>query len=594
MTDTSWHEHIDRADPDDLWLLSTRLFLAAQQRETEGASPEADVLKLVAAAASMSLTEGAKPVFQPMARFYGENKRSAALEDFGALDAEALAAVAQIAPTALVRARLGDVAATVAAEVGSNQWRSGALAAAAYLELAEQYLLADDGIRVLTEFVRGLRLAWVYCRKDEALSNRYWALIQKAITQSLKGKAPGIAFVLTDEVKRSRSDLATGIAIEMETAAALYLTQGDADTAARCFCEARKLWERTGNRTEAKRCHLLQGEALVTRAALARGSAMANATWLAKGLDVLRRAGADRARIDELRRELATVQQQSLSEFKRTEHSMDATELVRAVEACVVGPTLLESLLQTTFCFGNWPKFDKVRQDVIDAARQYPLSAMFSSQHVNAEGAVIAQQKSFNASDPESVYQAMVKHSHDFECTFRGNIIVARCVDLLFVGHHPSLFHIVEIVASSPMTPPEHEQSLARGTLAGINGDWLEAATYLIPQIEPFIRHQFRLRGVITLAMRDDGIQTEKSLTELLRSDDAERVLGKDLVLELDTLMVHPMGYSLRHNWAHGLSDDRAIVNPGVLALWWTTLRLILWPWAVERHHARQQATKIP
>jgi hypothetical protein len=303
---------------------------------------------------------------------------------------------------------------------------------------------------------------------------------------------------------------------------------------------------------------------------------------------VLRKAGADSARVAALRRELAEAQQQSLADFKRVEHSMDATEIIRAIEARVVGPTLLDSLLQVTFGFWSWPRFDDVRRSVIDAAQQFPLSSLFPTQIVNEEGAVIAHQRAFQADDSEAVYEAMIKHVHDFETTLRADTLVARSVDLLFVGHHPSLFHILEIVHASPVTPPGHEQTMARGLLAGINSDWLEAAVYLIPQVEPFVRHLFRQHGVITLAMRDDGTQAEKNLNELLASEDAEPILGKDLLLELNTLMVHPMGYALRHKWAHGLSSDDQIANRGVLALWWTLWRLIVWPWAAERHEARQ------
>lgn len=586
--DTGWHQYIQKDDVEGLWALSTRLFTASQVEGADQTAPENALLQLLAAATSMRLTDGSKPPFQPMVVWRGDNQRSPALEDFDVADVEVLAAVAAVAPVPHVRGHLADIAATAGVELGAHQWRSGAVAAQAYLELAEQHLLEEDGIKVLTEFVRGLRLAWVYCRKDENLHARYWGLVQRAITKSLQGNTPGLGLLLAEEIKRARKDLAEPTAAELEAAATRYSGQSNFDTAARCFGLAYQLWNRLGKRDDAKRCHLACGEALVARATLGNGAAMAKGIWLAEGIEVLRRAGADLARITQLRHELAAVQKQSLGDFQRIEHSMDATEIIKAVEAHVVGPTLFDSLLQIAFGLWSWPKFDKVRQDVIDSAARHPLSNLFSSLRVDAEGAVVAQQNAFDANDPEIVYQTMVRHVHDFDVPMRAQLLVMRSTDIVFCGHHPGLAHLLEILYASPMVPPDHHESLARGLLAGINDDWLEAATYLIPQVEPFVRYQFRRHGIITLAMREDGIQSEKSLTELLASAEAEGILGKDLILELDALMVHPMGYGLRHKWAHGLVNDQQILSPGVWALWWTLWRLILWPWAVERHRTEQ------
>jgi hypothetical protein len=283
-----------------------------------------------------------------------------------------------------------------------------------------------------------------------------------------------------------------------------------------------------------------------------------------------------------------------LSEFQRFEQRADVTEIVRALERHIVGPSLMDSLLQMVLGPLHWPTFDRVRQEVIDAGRKYPLSSIFSSTLVNEEGHVVAQQKALNPSDADSVYQAMVRHCVDFEIKFRTDVLISPAVEWIFTRHHPSLVQLIEIVATSPMVPPHREHSLARGLLAGFNWDWLECATYLIPQVEPFVRHHFHRHDLITLVAREDGIQAEKSLSELLRSPEAERIFGKDLILELDTLMVHPVGFLLRNNWAHGLLDDQGLASRGVQALWWTFWRLILWPWVVDRAQAATSVESSP
>lgn len=582
---TEWHLHIEESDLDALYGLSIKLFREASGQEEAGGLPETPFLKLLAAAMSMRLCDGGKPPFQPMMRL--GNQCSPALEDFGEHDVPALAAAAEHAPTSWARARLADVAVSVGVDLGMKPWKSGVQAAHAYLELSEEHLLEDGGIRVLSEFQRGLALAWMYCRNDNDVRERYWALARKAIAQSLASTKPGIALLLASEVKRRRSDLAAETAQVFETGAKRCEEASDHDTAARCYAMAQELWVRADKRDEAKRCHLLQGEALVMRAEIGTGKSLAHATWLAEGIDVLRRAGAAPDRLTELRHKLSTVQRASLDYLRRTEHSMDVSDVVREVESRVVGPSLFESLLQTAYSLTSLPRHDAVRSSVLDHQNRFPLSAMFASQYLNEDGAIVGRREALDANDPESVYAAMVRQCYDIDLSFIGKVVVARAVDILFTGHHPGLGHVHEIVCASPMVPAGHELTMARGLLAGINGDWLDAAMYLCPNVEAVVRHVFHHHDLLTLALREDGIQTEKSLTELLASDDAERLLGKDSILALQTLMVHRAGYLLRHNWAHGLVSDEALVSPAVLVLWWFLWRVILWPW-----HARVSSVR--
>ena len=266
LASINWHRHIDPNEPEDLWALSTRLF-AVHSAMPDDTLDEARLLKLLCAATSLRLIDGGKPPFQPMVVFHSEGKRSPALEDFDAIDAADLAAIAATAPTTALRARLADLATTIGVEVQAVPWRAGAVAVEAYLDIAEKSLVTDNGVSVLTEFVRGLQLLWVYCRKKPELHTRYWDLAQAAITYSLEHDAPGVAFVLAEQVKRRRRDLSEAMAQSFEMAGTKYQEKGGMDTAARCFEMASQFWRGAEKVDAAKRCAVAQGEALVARAA---------------------------------------------------------------------------------------------------------------------------------------------------------------------------------------------------------------------------------------------------------------------------------------------------------------------------------------
>lgn len=577
LADTYWHQHTDADAPNDHWAFSCRMARLARDEANGLAPQQLEMLRLIAGAASMRLTDGAKPPFQPMMSFREEG-RTTAIEDLDVVDVAALAELATLAPTAALRARFADVAATRGQDIGSQQWKSGAVAVANYLEVVENHLLCDDGIDVTTEFVRGLRLARVYCRNDQETHARFWTLARRAITQSLASDRLGMAFILVRELRKSGGDMAHDVAAELEQTGQRLQHQGEHEAASRCFEKAADLWARSGYRGDARRCQLLEGEALISHATVARGPAFARASWLMGGIEVLRRAGADRARIEDLRRNLADIQHDSLKAFQPMRHSFDVSEIVQTVDSVMVGPSFYDCVCQMALRLGAWPTFDATRQQVLESANRFPLSGLFSGVQLNREGAVVARQKALDPEDDDSVYQAMVKAAHDTDVPLRADPIVVRAVDILFSRYHPSIYHVYEIVAACPLVPTNHQESIARGLFAGINSDWLEAAAYLIPQVEPFVRHQFRLQDVLTVTLREEGVQAEKTLGELLRSEQAVAVLGKNFILELDVLMVHPLGYLLRHNWAHGLVDDEQMVNAGVLALWLTFWRLVLWP----------------
>ena len=456
----NWHAYIDPNDRDSLQALSTRLYQAAQATDHEG-SPQADLLKLLSCACSMRLTDGAKPPFQPMAIWFQDNKRTPALEDFDNADVEALAKVAPLAPTAALRGRLSDVASTAGVAIGNSQWRTGRLAVDAYIEQAEASLLTPNCNRVLDEFVRGLRLLRVYAKKAVALHQRYWDLAERAISTAIDRGAPRIVVVLAEEIRRSKPDRVERIATQIETAASDLDVAGNHDGAARFAELASQLWLRLDRTADAQRCQIAHGESLVQHARQATGS-MVRATFLGRAIHLLKRSGASEACVGELQHELVEVQRQSLSEFGHFGHTVDATDIIAEIDKIVVGPTLVDRLFQMTLDLGDWPEFDKEKQDAIESAQTHVFTALFETEMRDSVGTLIGVQKPFDANDPESVYQAMVKNHRDFEIGPRAQTVIRRSIEHIFSINHPGLNQVLEIVRASPIAPAGHEQSLAR------------------------------------------------------------------------------------------------------------------------------------
>lgn len=584
LSSTSWHCLIAADDADGLAGMSHRVWRQATEARENGDEIEAAVLQLIGAATSLLLTEGAKPPFQPLMQIFGHG-RSPALEDFGQHDVAALAAFANSAPSMYLRARLADVAATAGYELGIKEWRSGLVAAHAYIELSERHLLTDRRYEVAPVFRRGLHLAWVYCKNDIALRDRYWTLLTKAISDCFAHGAIASALALVSEVIERRRDLGTLVAPWVEAYATQTAAAGDHDTAARCFAWTRKLWIAAASADAAKRCHLSEGHHLVARAD-GPGPAIVRAHWLAQGIDVLRNARAPEAELSNLQTKLGLLQRYSLNDFGVRRHEIDVTDVVKVLEETLVGPSLFDSLMQMCFSVTNVSDAQSLRRQVIEQAERSFLGSLFGVKHLDRQGKVVGKGGEFDPNDEALVQQAMVHRLREGHLKFRAETVLLRCASRIFTLHHPSMFEIGGVVEASALIPPGHKESVARGLLAGINADWLEAATYLIPKVEPILRHLFQVRGINTLLARD-GTQSEMILSDFLDHPEADGFLGPDLILELKTLLTHQVGYCLRHQWAHGLSDDDAIVNAGTVCLWWTLWRLVLEPWRSEYVEAK-------
>jgi hypothetical protein len=423
---------------------------------------------------------------------------------------------------------------------------------------------------------------------------RYWEIIQAQIAEGLTRRVPGLVFPLCDEAMDRNVDIVASLAPQVEAVAQVLSDEGQHQEAGRYFDYAHRLWRRVGETAASRRCQALQGESLVTAATDSAAHGLAASMWLMEGIQILRRAQAPPARIAALKEELAQLQRASLDHFTAHRHEVEITKIVDIVDTTIVGPALFDGLLQMTYGLTGWPSVDIMRTEVLKSAREHPLSSLFASQHMDSEGAIVATQPPLDANDESSVFGAMVSHAKSFVLDFRAKAVVLNAVPRLHTGFQPTLSEVKEIVDASPLSPADRTETLSRGLHAGLTGDWIAAAVYLIPLSEALVRAHLQRGGAITRTIQEDGTQEEMTLSALLDHPDAARMFGTNLQFELKVLLSEPLGYNLRNSYCHGLVTDQGLETTGVVNLWWTLWRILLWPWApsyLEQARARGGAT---
>ena len=166
----------------------------------------------------------------------------------------------------------------------------------------------------------------------------------------------------------------------------------------------------------------------------------------------------------------------------------------------------------------------------------------------------------------------------------RGLMVSGRIKPALHVINTEHFVHLQDlefIVQDNPFVPAGREPIFIRGLFAGLSGDFLIAVHLLVPQVENSIRHLlYHYAGEQrTSKLRDDLTQPERDLNELLYRDDVKRIMGEDLLFDLQSLLMEPgFGANLRNQFAHGLMDTDQFYQDQAIYAWWVIWRMCCVP----------------
>lgn len=571
------------------WGHVTRLRQRAEELSADEKA-QAATLRLLSAVVSMHMMVGTATLFGPALQM--STGRSAAPEDLDERDLAALTEMAGLAKSPWLRARLADVGLVVSQSHGRPSWQLGVIAARSYLDHAR-----TEGVHAIDRresLQRAMELGWRYLRRDDHFRSDLWATAMTLLRKGLAENAPGVSVPLAHEISRRNRGLAAEAAELFEERAEQIAAEGANPLAADTFREAAALWNTAKEEEKSRAAHHRTADMFI---ALARGpgQAMLQADWMAEGIAILRRHRGERSTIRELQAELTEIRTRIIGEMGTISHPIDVSQIVAHVERRMTADNLPEALLQLAFAFSDWTSAARTRVEVIEAAQRYVLSNFFRRVTYSADGVPVDVTAPFDASNEEELERRIVQHVVQFEHPLLAQVAITKGIDIMQSKFEPTMADMAGLLHQSPVVPRGHEWSLARGLLAGLNYDWNEAAIFLIPQAEPFVRAAFHRRGIHTLSHNTttDGVEEEKSLNELLVHPEVETVLSPDIVLELKAQLTHKSGHNLRNRYGHGLITDDNLACVGTIVLWWTMLRLVLWPYRGRALELIRQAEKV-
>jgi hypothetical protein len=296
-----------------------------------------------------------------------------------------------------------------------------------------------------------------------------------------------------------------------------------------------------------------------------------------------RTAGDAETKIEELKLKLRDYQNKALEEMVPiSSDSVDISDIVIEAENAVSGKSFVDSL-KTLVLLSSLNKVSHIRKQVEENRKTFMFSSLFPKKLFSGNGRIIAVQPT---EGEEAILADMFDYTnYSYQVSVIGLIEPARYKILL--EHQARVFEFYDLLMNHPFIPVNREFIIARGLHAGLNGDFLTAIHFLIPQIEESIRNILIQSKIVPSSFDDKGIQDEFNLNKLLThpkfTGKLNEIFGEDLIFAFRSLLIERFGANLRNDMAHGLIDHNGFYSYRAIYFWWLALRFYLLPYLFKK-----------
>jgi hypothetical protein len=586
FTQSGWQGVIEESPKKECSAYSRSFVAKASEATQSGDDKRRQIFTLLGNITSMKMRlDSPEEPFGPMMVLYGE--RTATVDDFGESDLTLLREVVSDITDPELRARVADVLC-----VRNPDYRMADLAVTSYLESAKALEDPYHWPATVKRVERAMQLAARWGRNTGRLAEVVAHI--EAVLANYDGEDP---LFLSAKMMRLLQERGAGDPAANAARAEKLALRAEADQE---WDRAKEYWEVKANwhfmakdKEQALAARVLAAETHVKKAgeALRRTppSYLHAAAFINFAIEALRRVEGTRDRVRALHKTLLEYQEKSTSELiDLSESAPISGEMIDYAVAQVKEKPLSEALLSLAMIY-PLPKVADLRSKAEEYKKKFIGRQLFSNMLLSSLGRTVSRQAE---SDEKAITEDMYNMASVYR-SVRVQALIEPARQQILSEHYVRAQDFLPFLSDSPFVRPGREWIVARGLHAGLEGDLLTAAHFLIPQLEDSLRHFLSRMGVITSGLNDEGIQEEHDLNRLLSHADyrepLERTLGEDLVFDMRGLLVERYGGNLRNELAHGLMGNNAFYAVPAYYLWWLGLRFYSLP-TIARLRAEQEA----
>jgi hypothetical protein len=198
------------------------------------------------------------------------------------------------------------------------------------------------------------------------------------------------------------------------------------------------------------------------------------------------------------------------------------------------------------------PKKGQVEQQVLDLAKDYPLSFLFSTTLQDHRGRPVATIGGIE-DDLEGNMIHQLSQNMGIESFF-----LHHCFIKVIEQYEVGVADLLEIILQSPIFEESKKELIERGVSAFLEGDYVTAIHILVPQTEAAFRNLVEFMGSATLRKNRQGGLQLRTFGDLLKDDAIEKCFGEDAAFYFRILLTDQRGWNLRNNVCHGISPTSA------------------------------------
>lgn len=559
--------------------------LAKEKREA-GEAEQAELLGLLARAASMMLVPGSiNEPFKPFVQDFNAGRRSAIPEDFTEQELVFFETIISHVDDIWLKARVADLLwlckkpkdpdlARVAIEaymshpIDSKNWRRGVddcweRAARLATQIKEQQ--AVDSIKHQLFAAFGLEYSgsefmplWLANQLDklqldfgfrEDIAQRLFML---GTSLKERGKFDGARSYLELAAKKSQQ------INDEESRLASLLAIAD--------------------------CFEMEADSKVTKSNIVANSFYENAIQAYRRIPAKHRDDHNvEGKIKSIRDKLTDTGKSSLDEMGLVKGpQVDISDMVKASCAHVSEKHTWEEALMYFAGLYPGPNYVGLVESAQNSIQQNPLSSLMCSSHMSSDGRVIAKTPAANfvASDDDSANQLVLQRqvqqhfSIEVELIVEGNIRPA--LRQILMEHRITRELLEALCHHSPIICSSRVKLMGFALWLGFEYEFGNAIHLICPQIEHIVRTQLKEAGAHTSNIDREGIETENGLSTLMDLPISKDIFGDDLTFEIKSIFTESLGFNLRNEVAHGLLNDRSSASTPTVYAWWMALRLVI------------------
>lgn len=351
------------------------------------------------------------------------------------------------------------------------------------------------------------------------------------------------------------------------------------------YLEGLAQWHEKNNEADKAKENRKQIAENHVKAQALESSAMGKAHCLQQAIEIYRRVGNHKKRVDELHKELLKIQKNIPSEMKTfMTGSIDISASVQASVKHVSNLSKRDALIR--FCFVAKPKDIKSTFDYVEKqAKRFIHTSLVGRTTVNKEGKTIGHSAGLaNNSLPkeELLYSHLVDHlGLSWGINVQGAIIPAK--EQIILEHQIEEADLKEFISNNPLIRSGHEPFFLQGILFGFEGKWDLATQILAIQFEDSLRYLLEKKGVLTSNIKSDYTQEERGTSNFFdnQKNELKEIFGEDIFYELKALLVkddNGNGFNLRNLVAHALMSQSEFYSSICVYFWWLVFRLICTP----------------